>query len=204
MLIIGLTGGSGTGKTTFSSAFLSDGVALIDADAVYHEITEKPSPCTEELAVAFGEEILAEDRSLSRSKLRPLVFGDTETHAQRRALLNSITHRYVKDELQRRLALYQEAGLRAVLLDVPLLFESGLEELCDVVIAMIAPARDRIHRIMARDGITEREAAARIAAQPPDSFYAHRVDYLINNQGDCDRLLKKAKEIATEVLKREG
>ncbi len=200
MLIIGLTGGSGTGKTTFSSAFMREGVALIDADAIYHEIITKPSPCTEELALAFGEEILEADRSLSRPRMRALVFGDTEKHKERRALLNSITHRYVKEEIHRRLSFYREKGMRAVILDVPLLFESGLEQLCDQVMAVIAPLQDRVQRIMARDGITEAEATARIAAQPTDAFYAYRVDCLIHNGGDRDRLIGKAKEIAAMLL----
>ena len=200
MLVIGLTGGSGTGKTTFGAAFSKDSVALIDADAVYHELTDRPSPCTAELASTFGEDILAPDGSLSRARMRLLVFGDTEAHAERRSILNGITHRYVKEEIDRRLELYREAGMRAALLDVPLLFESGLEELCDTVVAIIAPREDRIRRIMARDGITEEEATARISAQPPDSFYAHRADYLIHNSGDRAHLTARAEEIAAELL----
>ncbi len=200
MLIIGLTGGSGSGKSSFAASFRSPHMEVIDADLVYRALTEARSSCTEELALAFGEHILSENGGLSRSQMRDLVFGDTPAHQERRELLNSITHRYVREEILRLLDLYRNAGCRAVLLDVPLLFESGMEKLCDTVIAVTAPYRDRLARILARDGIGEAAARARLDAQPPDSYYEDRADYLVRNDKGQTELLNEAKNLSKKLL----
>ncbi len=200
MLIVGLTGGSGSGKSFFAKAFSCMGAGLVDADRVYRELVECPSPCTDELAHSFGTEILDRNGGLDRSKMRTLVFGDSLEHLERRELLNSITHRYVKEEILRLVEGYRAAGYSAVLLDVPLLFESGMEVLCDTVIAVIAPREARLARIMARDGIKEEAAAARLSAQPPDSFYIDRADILVENNKDSEAFFQMAKEIAAGLL----
>ncbi len=192
MRVIGLTGGSGCGKSAFARSFCQGGIAYFDADAAYHQITGAPSPCTREIACAFGTSVLHPDGSLDRRALAEQVFSDAENAASRRAQLNAITHRYVKEACDSAIQSAKDRGEQGILLDVPLLFEAGWDELCFAVLAVVAPFALRCRRIVQRDGLTEEEAARRIAAQPPDSFYRSRTPYIVENAGYIDALVAAA------------
>lgn len=200
MLIIGLTGGSGCGKTEFATRFATPPIALLNADAIYHELTDVPSPCTEALGAAFGADILNPNGSLCRPRLIPLVFGNTSEHEERLALLNSITHRFVKEVFEERIEALRESGCPAVILDAPLLFEAGFECFCDHVIAVLADASARLARIMERDGVDEEGARRRLAAQPPDTFYTDRADFVIYNDGNLENLKTEAEGLRAYLL----
>ena len=200
MLTIGLTGGSGCGKTAFAASFAQPPIAILDADRIYHELTEGASPCTEALAAAFGEDILNENGSLCRSALASLVFGNTPAHEERLALLNSITHRFVRAAFEERIEALRAAGCPAVILDAPLLFEAGFECFCDAVIVVLADVSARLARIMERDGLDEEGARRRLDAQPPDTFYTDRADFVVYNDGNLDTLRKEAEGLRSYLF----
>ena len=188
MLRIGLTGGSGSGKSTAACMFASCGAKIVDADAVYHSLVSAPSACVSELVLVFGEDILSPDGGLDRKKLAKLVFGSTPEAKASLRRLNEITHRYVRLECERLIDSYEQSGEETVVLDVPLLFESGFDRICDVTVAVLAPRPVRLARIMARDGIDEASAAARLASQPNDDFYRERAKFLLINDGGIEEL----------------
>lgn len=179
MKTIGLTGPSGAGKTTVLAVLEELGCLAIDCDRVYHRLLEESPPLVEELTDRFGRSILDSQGNLSRRALAQVVFGDQEALLA----LNRITHRRVRREVEDRLELARRSGHPGAVIDAVALVESGLDQLCDVTAAVLAPRVIRLRRIMARDGLTEAQAAARINAQPPDSFYRQSCSILIENDG---------------------
>lgn len=203
MLRIGITGGSGSGKSNFAEFFARYAdVPVLNADRVYHKLIEAPSPCTRAIAEEFGPSVLNEKGGIDRARLSALVFGEDNAAIERRERLNAIAHRFVREEFIEMLDLEEARGTRAVLLDVPLLFESGMECLCDYVIAVIAPYKSRLGRILLRDGLNEAQAEARLAAQPPDGFYTDRADCTVTNDRDPAALYAEAVRIADALLKK--
>ena len=186
MLTIGLTGPSGAGKGVVSALFAQFGVPSIDTDAVYHDLLVPPSACLDELAATFGESILAADGTLDRPSLAAIVFAPG--HEADLQALNRITHRHVLDEARRQLAAYRDRGMAAVLVDAPQLFESGFDAECDFVLAVLAPREARMARIMARDGLDEARAAARMNAQKSDEFFCKHADAVLVNCGKVENL----------------
>lgn len=170
-LIVGLTGGTGAGKTSALSALEDLGGTVLDCDAVYHQMLRTDPALREAITAAFGP-VFCPDGSLDRQKLGTLVFSD---HA---ALdrLNAIVYEYLPPELLRRAQGHTLVGLDAISL-----MESGLGKLCACTVAVLAPAEDRVRRIMARDGISEDYARLRISAQQPDVFYRERCSHILEN-----------------------
>lgn len=183
MLTVGLTGNSGSGKSTLAGLLVAAGAVCLDADAIYHGITDSPSPCVDELAAEFGEEIRRSDGALDRHALAHLVFCGGEEQKRRLSRLNGITHRYVKEEFARRMDALRAAGARLAVLDIPLLFEAGMESLCDLVVAITAPYEVRLTRLVARDGLPAEEVERRLRAQPDGDFYRRRADITVENDG---------------------
>lgn len=170
-LIVGLTGGTGAGKTSALAALEDLGGTVLDCDAVYHQMLRTDPALREAITAAFGP-VFCPDGSLDRQKLGTLVFSD---HA---ALdrLNAIMYEYLPPELLRRAQGHTLVGLDAISL-----MESGLGRLCACTVAVLAPAEDRVRRIMARDGISEDYARLRISAQQPDVFYRERCSHILEN-----------------------
>lgn len=170
-LIVGLTGGTGAGKTSALAALEDLGGTVLDCDAVYHEMLRADPALRGAIQAAFGP-VFCPDGSLDRQKLGTLVFSD---HA---ALdrLNAIVYEYLPPELLRRAQGHALVGLDAINL-----MESGLGKLCACTVAVLAPAEDRVRRIMARDGISEDYARLRISAQQPDAFYRERCSHILEN-----------------------
>ena len=170
-LIVGLTGGTGAGKTSALAALEDLGGTVLDCDAVYHQMLRTDPALREAITAAFGA-VFCPDGSLDRQKLGTLVFSD---HA---ALdrLNAIVYEYLPPELLRRAQGHTLVGLDAISL-----MESGLGRLCACTVAVLAPAEDRVRRIMARDGISEDYARLRISAQPSDAFYRERCSHILEN-----------------------
>ncbi len=179
MKIIGLCGGSGSGKTTAARIMASLGAAVIDTDRVYREICVPGSRCISELCREFGD-IVLDDGSLDRKKLGGIVFAD----AGKRARLNAIAHRHIKEETLARIALYRAEGRGVVVVDAPLLFEAEFDRFCDITVGIVAPSDVRLSRIMERDGISCAEAAARISSQTSDVELRARCDSIIENSSD--------------------
>lgn len=170
-LIVGLTGGTGAGKTSALAALEDLGGTVLDCDAVYHQMLRTDPALREAITAAFGP-VFCPDGSLDRQKLGTLVFSD---HA---ALdrLNAIVYEYLPPELLRRAQSHTLVGLDAISL-----MESGLGRLCACTVAVLAPAEHRVRRIMARDGISEDYARLRISAQPSDDFYREHCSHILEN-----------------------
>lgn len=172
-MIIGITGGTGCGKSTLLHELEKLGAVVLDCDRIYHELLETDSALLESIESRFPETVV--DGALQRKKLGATVFADPSALQD----LNQITHRAVKDEVLRRLE-----GVDFGAIDAIALFESGLSELCDVTIAVTAPAELRIQRLMEREGISKDYARSRIAAQNPNDWFQKNCDYTLENHGD--------------------
>lgn len=193
MKIVGLTGGSGTGKGTVAKIFAEYGIPSVDTDAVYHELLENNRALNSELAAAFGAGILGEGGKVNRKLLAATVFGKENTPALLHTL-NQITHKYVMSETKKRLAEYANTA-PAALIDAPLLFEAGLDSWCEAVIGVLADRETRIQRVMKRDGIDRAAAIRRIDAQPDDNFFRERCNIVLENNGDLANLQKEVRDI---------
>lgn len=193
MKIVGLTGGSGTGKGTVAEIFAEYGIPSVDTDAVYHELLENNRALNSELAAAFGTGILGEDGKVNRRFLAATVFGKENTPALLHTL-NQITHKYVMSETKKRLSEYANTAPVA-LIDAPLLFEAGLDAWCEEVIGVLADRETRILRVTGRDGIDRAAAIRRIDAQPDDNFFRERCNIVLENNGDLAQLKEKVRKI---------
>ena len=180
MRIIGITGPTGAGKTTALHVLADLGAAVIDCDGVYHDLTENSAPMLDELRRRFGDGIFDSDGALQRKVLGTIVFGDEGALAD----LNAITHRYVNDEVDRRLDQARGEGRPAAAVDAIALLDSDLRDKCHCTVAVTAPDEVRVRRIMARDGIGEEYARLRLAAQKPVEYFEHNSDYTLRNDGE--------------------
>jgi len=180
MKIIGLTGGSGAGKGEVCKAFLSFGIESVDTDKISREVTRKGSECLRELTEKFSGRILGGYGELDRKKLAEIAFSSRENLD----MLNGITHRHILNECGRIIIDMQTAGRKAVIIDAPMLFESGFDKSCDFIISVVADSDKRIERIIKRDNITREQAETRIKNQKSDGFFIGNSDYVIYNNSD--------------------
>ncbi|MBQ7392427.1 MAG: dephospho-CoA kinase [Clostridia bacterium] len=195
MLVIGLTGPTGAGKGEVASIFARHGIPVINADCVYHELITPPSSCLQELADVFGKGILLPDGSLDRRTLGGIVFNDPAA----RERLNTITHRYVMEEVKTRMERFRRAGVPVAVFDAPQLFEAGAHKACGAVVSVLADRQLRLERIMARDNITAEAAMRRILAQKSDEFFKTHSDYIIENNGAAETLAPKVHHILEKL-----
>ncbi len=186
-MTVGITGGSGTGKSTASRFFEEKGWLVIDADSVARGVCSKGTRCLEEIKAEFGDEIIDENGNLRRKELGEIVFADK----MRLNKLNSITHKYIVEEIKKRACQNKD---RNIVIDAPLLLETGLDSICDRTLCVLAHEDIRISRICKRDSISRESAKKRIASQKDDSYYRDRCDFAVmNNSGE--------EELAMEISK---
>lgn len=194
MRIIGLTGGSGTGKGTFAALLREKGAGWVDADAVYRRLCAENREMLHELDTTFGG-VLDETGALDRKKLAAIVFADPD----KLKMLNGITLPYIRaaslDEMR------AQGDCPFVLYDAPTLYEVGADDLCERIIGVLADTETRVKRIMARDGLDETAARARIGAQPDADFYRTRCDYIVENNGGIADLQQQADAIFENLAK---
>ena len=195
MYIIGLTGGSGTGKTTALEALEGLGALCIDADEVYHELTRSSAAMRAELTARFGE--VYRDGELDRKALGEIVFTDAAALGE----LNAITHKYVTEELKRRLREYAMAGGRLAAIDRDLLSDPARRSSDVSTIVTPAPEELRCERIMAREGIAREYALKRIRAQRGDEYYESVCTACIRNDGTREEFRGKCLAAFTEAIK---
>ena len=172
-MIIGITGGTGCGKTTLLKTIAEKGGLILDCDAIYHELLATDISLLNAIETRFPGTV--ENGTLQRKKLGAIVFSDEKALED----LNKITHGAIKAEVLRRLA--HKPKLAAI--DAIGLFEGGLAELCDTTVAVTAPEGVRIQRLMLRDNISEEYARSRIAAQHPESWFREHCDCTLENNG---------------------
>lgn len=175
MVVLGLTGPTGAGKSTVAACFAAHGCRIIDCDRIARTVADTCPDCLSALSEAFGSEILDAQGKLRRRVLAEAAFSSPE----RTALLNRITHPFILQRVEKEI---EEARgqCRTAVIDAPLLFEAGVERYCDKVIAVTAPYAERLRRIMRRDGINEHLAALRMRNQHEDFFYTERADAVID------------------------
>ena len=197
MKILGLTGGSGTGKSAACTAFARLGCGVIDADATYRTLCDTCEPMLKEIQNVFGD-VFSTDGKLDRKKLGVIVFAD----AQKLQQLNAITHPYIRQAARDAFAAYSKRGCLLCIYDAPVLFEGQMETLCDKTCAVLAARNTRIARIVARDAITEEYAALRIDAQKDDAVYRERCDYIVQNDADLDTLYTQVRKIYEDMVRK--
>ena len=180
-MIIGITGGTGSGKTTLLSVIGELGGLVLDCDAIYHRLLQTDTALRNTIETHFPGTV--ENGVLQRKKLGAIVFADKQALLQ----LNAITHNAVKEEVRRLLA--QKPQLAAI--DAIGLFESGINELCQLTVAVTAPQEMRLQRLMARDGLSREYALSRIAAQPDEAEFIRRCDHVLVNDGTPEQLREK-------------
>ncbi len=181
MKVIGLTGGTGSGKSVVSRRLAAEGLAIIDADRISHEIIEQGKPAYREILGYFGSGILDENGDIVRRQLGEIVFRD----AEKLAFLNQCTHKYIIAEMKRQIENIQESGkAKAAVLDAPLLLEAGLDSICDEVWVVFADSETRMNHIIERDGVSAETAQARIASQKSWEEYQEAADKIIDNSRD--------------------
>lgn len=194
MIILGITGPTGAGKSTASKIFEKHDVEIIDTDVLARKIVEPDMPALKELADAFGKDILNDDGTLKRQELARLAFSDPA----KLRILDSITHRYIKEEIN---IIIEKSKSDTVGIDGAVLFESGVSDMCDYIISVIADEDIRIKRIMSRDAISEDAARTRVGAQKNNAFYLENSDYIVYNNGRED-LEEQIKTILKNIGKK--
>ena len=188
-MIIGITGGTGCGKTTLLELLAARGAVILDCDAIYHRLLREDAALLAAIEDRFPGTVAG--GILQRKKLGAIVFGDKAALED----LNKITHGAVKAEVIRLLT--PEPALAAI--DAIGLFESGLDKLCKLTVAVTAPVEARVQRLMARDSITEEYALSRIAAQPTAEEFARRCDYVLENNGTKNDFQQKCLAFLTRL-----
>ena len=184
MSVIGITGGIGTGKSTVTQFLLSKNYRVIDADLISRQVTRGKTETVDKLAQTFGKKILKEDGTLNRQALADQVFGNQE----REKLLEKIVTQKVVSIIEKQVS---EAGEELVFMDVPLLFETGLDRLADSIWVVTACEELRIRRVMERDKITCQQVKSRMNCQMPEEEKLKRATVILDNSGDKETLFKR-------------
>ena len=182
MKVIGLTGGIASGKSTASAYLRELGAAIVDADAISRASTRRGGAAFEAVCAAFGD-ILGADGEIDRRKLGGIVFADEDA----RCKLNSIVHPAVMAESRAQIENARASGVKVCILDVPLLFETGMEKLCDETWLIYVPREEQIRRMAERDGLDAAAAAARIDSQMPLEEKLKRANVAIDSSGTIEQ-----------------
>lgn len=211
MIVLGITGGIGSGKTTAAGYLRSLGFACVDADQIGRELTAEGSPLLEILDREFGPDgkygrgiAILRDSSiegikiLDRKALASVVFSDEKARARFDEIIHSRMLRIIREQIEE---LRKKENIRGILLDAPLMYEAGCDTMCDHVILVTAPVELRIERVMKRDGSTREDVVRRINSQMSDEEKARLADFVVDNSGDTDELCRKLDEIVEGLSK---
>lgn len=193
MLVIGMTGGIASGKSTVAQRLRELGAVVLDADQVARDVVDPGTPALQEIREFFGNRVIAEDGTLDRKVLADIVFAD----ATRRSRLESIIHPRVREKMEADVAqLRAEGRTEVVICDIPLLFETGMSlDPFDRILVVYAPKEKQIRRLMERNGLTPEEAQLRLEAQWPTEEKVRRADDVIDNSGSIVDTLRQVDEV---------
>ena len=197
---VGLTGGIACGKSTVARFFADLGVPVVDADLVAREVVERGTEGLGEIVRAFGEDVLAPDGRLDRKKLGDRVFADESA----RRTLNAITHPRIAAKSAERIAAAAETGAPYVVYEAALLVENGIHRALDALVVVTLSPEAQLERLVARDGIDEHAARARIAAQLPLAEKVKVADYVIDNGGAREETRRATEETHRALTARFG
>ena len=190
-MILGITGGTGCGKTTLLQEIEDRGGLVLDCDAVYHDLLTRDMELLNAINDRFPGVVV--DKKLERKKLGAIVFNDKQALLD----LNTITHGAIRDEIVRRLA--EKPALAAI--DAIALFEGGLARLCDATVAVCAPFETRVERLMQRDGISREYAQNRISAQKGEAWFREQCGYTLYNDDTREEFREKCRVFLDGLLK---
>jgi dephospho-CoA kinase len=193
-LIIALTGGIASGKSTVSKMLIEIGVTVIDADVESRLAVEKGEKAYNDIVQFFGEDILENDGSLNRAKLGAVIFNDEE----KRITLNSIVHPAVRDRVESKKEKAKMNGEKVIILDIPLFFESKQQYKVDQSVLVYVDEETQLERLMKRNHYSEEEARARINSQMPLQEKVKLADKVIDNNGTIEDTERQLKEIVTQ------
>jgi dephospho-CoA kinase len=201
MLIVGLTGGIASGKSTIADMFKKEGAYIIDIDMISRDVVKPGKPAWKELVDVFGEEVLNDDHTLNRKKMGDIVFAD----AEKRKKLEEIVHPKIYVEHFRMINEIIQNDKRAiVIIDIPLLIEADKQDLVDKIVLVYTSPKTQVDRLMKRNSFSLEEAQKRIAAQitfEEKKSFAH---YIINNEATLKQIEKKVKEVFRDLKKEEA
>jgi dephospho-CoA kinase len=189
MIVVGLTGGIGSGKSTVAQLLARRGAVIVDADAIVHELQQPGSPLLEQLAERFGPEIIAGGGALDRAKLAALAFGDDGAVTD----LNTIVHPAVRHEIARRVAANARTD-NVVVLDIPLITDRDTYAMAALVVVDV-PTEVAVQRVVAERAITEDQVRSRMAAQLPREQRLAMADRVIDNSGDRKALERQVDDV---------
>lgn len=187
MITVGLTGGIATGKSTVAKVLRQKGIAVISSDELAHQAIEPGGPAYEQVIAGFGSAVLTPDGKINRRLLGEIVFQDQAARKRLEGIVHPVVIKGIRQELER----YSKDGAQIVVVEVPLLFEVGLEDLFDYVWVVSASHEHQLQRILERDRLTEVEARERIAAQMSLEEKEKRADAVIKNDNGLDSLEKQ-------------
>jgi len=201
MMVVGVTGSIGSGKSEVARVFAENGAFVIDADREAKELIKKGEAGYEAIVREFGEEILDERREIDRRKLASRIFGDVEEVARVNRLIHPLLHKRIVDNLRR---LRMRGNRKMVVIDAPLLIEAGFHTMVDEVILVIpGDPGEALSRAARRIGISLEEAKRRLACQMPLEEKEKVADTVIVNDGTLEALREKAREVWRRMLKKE-
>lgn len=191
-MVLGITGSSGAGKSTVCEILREKyNMKIIDADKIARELSKKGSRYIADIIEKFGNGIVDENGELRRKKLARIIYSDPA----KREELNSCTFKYIKEEIEKQIK--QTEGNKDIAIDAPLLFECGLDKICDKVIGVVSKKELQLDRIVARDNVDYEHANMRLDAQQDDEFYRKNCDLIIENEHDVEELKKQIEEKVT-------
>lgn len=183
-LVLGLTGGIASGKSTADAFFKKQQLPIIDSDLIAHDILNVGEAGYHQVVQQFGRNFLNPDQTINRHQLGEVVFSDPK----QLSILNKITHPLIFQIIQTKITQNKQAGEQLVILDAPVLFESGAQKYCDKTLLITVPEEMQIKRLMARDGLTRKAALNRINSQMPLAKKVKLADYVITNTGTIEEL----------------
>ena len=199
MIKIGLCGSSGAGKGYVCEIFKKYGFAHLDTDKIYNDmVSEKGSECLKELCGFFGDEILLPNKILNKKILAKKVFED-ENSEKNLKVLNTIAHKHIRKTVEEILTSLEKENCKVAIIDAPVLFESGFDDMCDYTVFVSAPFEAKIERIIKRDKISKEKALARLNSQIPDEKLREKCNFEIKND-DKDNLNEQIENLVKGIL----